>query len=68
MYGRVNGERLYRSGALPVLEKCPVQSEVGVAKGKKQHDKSWDIKDARWQVDKARIMKKRPPLNLHSNY
>ncbi len=43
-------ERLYRSGALPVLEKCLVQSENGVAKGKKQHDKRSDIKEreCRW--------------------
>ncbi len=73
LYGRVNREgytvvaRLYRSGALPVLEKCLVQSEnrrrqrckvkIGVAKGKKQHDKRSDIKEREWQVDKARIMK-----------
>jgi SsrA-binding protein len=31
--------------------------KIGVAKGKKQHDKRNDAKDREWQVDKARIMK-----------
>ncbi|XPE36590.1 SsrA-binding protein [Shigella flexneri] len=30
------------------------ESEIGVAKGKKQHDKRSDIKEREWQVDKAR--------------
>ena len=34
-----------------------VKVEIGVAKGKKQHDKRSDIKEREWQVDKARIMK-----------
>lgn len=31
--------------------------KIGVAKGKKLHDKRTDVKDREWQVDKARIMK-----------
>lgn len=31
--------------------------KIGVAKGKKLHDKRENIKDREWQVDKARIMK-----------
>ena len=31
--------------------------KVGVAKGKKLHDKREDIKDREWQVAKQRIMK-----------
>jgi SsrA-binding protein len=31
--------------------------KLGVAKGKKEHDKRDSIKDREWQVDKARIMK-----------
>ncbi len=42
-------EKAYRSGALPVLEKCLVQSENRLAKGKKQHDKRSDIKEREWQ-------------------
>ncbi|MDN0087619.1 SsrA-binding protein SmpB [Yersinia nurmii] len=34
-----------------------VKVKIGVAKGKKDHDKRDDIKDREWQVDKARIMK-----------
>ena len=34
---------------------CKVK--IGVAKGKKQHDKRSDLKDREWQLDKARIMK-----------
>nr|VUD33814.1 tmRNA-binding protein SmpB [Raoultella sp. NCTC 9187] len=34
---------------------CKVK--IGVAKGKKQHDKRTDLKDREWAVDKARIMK-----------
>ena len=42
---------------------CKVK--IGVAKGKKQHDKRSDIKEREWQVDKARIMKT-PPLTYIS--
>lgn len=31
--------------------------KIGLAKGKKDHDKRDDIKDREWKVDKARIMK-----------
>lgn len=31
--------------------------KIGLAKGKKQHDKRTDVKDREWAVDKARIMK-----------
>lgn len=34
---------------------CKVK--IGLAKGKKQHDKRSDAKDREWAVDKARIMK-----------
>ncbi|EOI8129841.1 SsrA-binding protein, partial [Klebsiella pneumoniae] len=34
---------------------CKVK--IGVAKGKKQHDKRTDLKDREWALDKARIMK-----------
>lgn len=32
--------------------------EVGVAKGKKEHDKRDAIKDRQWQIDRQRVMKK----------
>lgn len=35
----------------------PGKVKIGVAKGKKDHDKRSDIKEREWQLDKARIMK-----------
>ena len=34
-----------------------VKLEIGVAKGKKAHDKRQDIKDRDWKLDKARALK-----------
>ncbi|MFM2482843.1 SsrA-binding protein SmpB [Celerinatantimonas sp. YJH-8] len=34
-----------------------VKLEIGLAKGKKEHDKRSDIKDREWQRSKARVMK-----------
>ncbi len=62
LYGRVNREG-YTVVALSLYWKnawCKVK--IGVAKGKKQHDKRSDLKEREWQLDKARIMKKRRPL------
>ncbi|ATG16783.1 TPA: SsrA-binding protein SmpB [Providencia alcalifaciens] len=57
LYGRVNREG-YTVIALSLYWKnawCKVK--IGVARGKKAHDKRSDIKDREWQLDKARIMK-----------
>ncbi|GGI81582.1 SsrA-binding protein [Shewanella hanedai] len=35
-----------------------VKIEIGLGKGKKEHDKREDTKDREWQVEKARTMKK----------
>ncbi len=45
-------EKAIPYGALPVLEKCLVQSENRRRQSKKQHDKRSDIKEREWQVDK----------------
>lgn len=57
LFGKVNRDgftivalSLYWKGAWAKVK-------IGVAKGKKQHDKRDDIKDREWQRDKARIMK-----------
>lgn len=57
LYGKVNRDgftvvalSLYWKGAWAKVK-------IGLAKGKKQHDKRDDIKDREWQRDKARIMK-----------
>ena len=57
LYGKVNREG-YTVIALSLYWKnawCKVK--IGVAKGKKAHDKRSDIKEREWQLDKARIMK-----------
>ena len=36
-----------------------IKLEIGLAKGKKQHDKRADARDRDWQRDKARLMKLR---------
>lgn len=57
LYGKVNRDgftvvalSLYWKGAWAKVK-------IGLAKGKKQHDKRDDIKEREWQRDKARIMK-----------
>ncbi|MEY0471665.1 SsrA-binding protein SmpB [Providencia huaxiensis] len=57
LYGKVNREG-YTIIALSLYWKnawCKVK--IGVARGKKSHDKRSDIKEREWQLDKARIMK-----------
>ncbi|WP_272520269.1 SsrA-binding protein SmpB [Providencia sp. PROV223] len=57
LYGKVNREG-YTVMALSLYWKnawCKVK--IGVARGKKSHDKRSDIKEREWQLDKARIMK-----------
>ncbi|EFW12840.1 trans-translation protein [Serratia symbiotica str. Tucson] len=57
LIGRVNREG-YTVVALSMYWKnawCKVK--IGIAKGKKEHDKRDDIKDREWQKAKARIMK-----------
>jgi SsrA-binding protein len=39
-------------------KKCFVKIEIGVARGKQDHDKRDSIKEREWQRDKARVMKK----------
>ncbi|QKJ88277.1 SsrA-binding protein [Paramixta manurensis] len=57
LYGRINREG-YTIVALSLYWKnawCKLK--IGVAKGKKEHDKRDDIKEREWKLDKARIMK-----------
>ncbi len=57
LFGKVNRDG-YTVVALSLYWKnawCKLK--IGVAKGKKEHDKRDDIKDREWQVSKARIMK-----------
>jgi SsrA-binding protein len=57
LYGRVNREG-YTIVALSMYWKNAWSKiKIGVAKGKKEHDKRDDEKSREWQRDKARIMK-----------
>ncbi len=40
-------------------KKGKVKLEIGVARGKKQHDKRADSRDRDWQREKSRVLKKR---------
>ncbi|NBM71134.1 SsrA-binding protein SmpB [Proteus sp. G4406] len=57
IYGQINRDG-YTVVALSLYWKnawCKIK--IGVAKGKKDHDKRDTIKDREWKLDKARIMK-----------
>ncbi|WP_311746553.1 SsrA-binding protein SmpB [Proteus penneri] len=57
LYGQINRDG-YTVIALSLYWKnawCKIK--IGVAKGKKDHDKRETIKDREWKLDKARIMK-----------
>ncbi|PHM46295.1 SsrA-binding protein [Xenorhabdus mauleonii] len=57
LYGRINREG-YTIVALSMYWKNAWSKlKIGVAKGKKEHDKRSDIKEREWKLDKARIMK-----------
>ncbi|BAN97489.1 SmpB protein [Plautia stali symbiont] len=57
LFGRVNREG-YTVVALSLYWKNAwAKLKIGVARGKKEHDKRADIKDREWKMDKARIMK-----------
>lgn len=57
LYGSVNRDG-YTVMPLSLYWKGPwVKVKIGLAKGKKLHDKRADIKDREWQVAKERIMK-----------
>ena len=57
LYGSVNRDG-YTLMPLSLYWKGPwVKVKIGLAKGKKLHDKRADIKDREWQVAKERIMK-----------
>ncbi|PKH21945.1 SsrA-binding protein [Enterobacterales bacterium CwR94] len=57
LIGRVNREG-YTVVALSLYWKNAwAKLKIGVAKGKREHDKRDDIKEREWKLDKARIMK-----------
>ena len=58
--GRRGGtRRLHHRAAGAVLEAGRAKLRIGLAKGKKQHDKRATEKDRDWQRDKARVLRVR---------
>lgn len=57
LFGRVNREGMTLIALSLYWSKSWVKMKIGVAKGKKLHDKRDDQKNQDWQRDKARIMK-----------
>lgn len=56
VFGRVNRESYTVVSLLLYWKNEWVKLKIGVAKGKKEHDKRTDIKEREWQLNKARIM------------
>lgn len=57
LFGRVNREGMTLAALALYWSKSWVKIKIGVAKGKKLHDKREDSKEKDWARDKARIMK-----------
>jgi SsrA-binding protein len=57
LFGKVNREGYTILPLTLYWKKAWVKLEIGVGKGKKQHDKRADIKDKDWSRQKERIMK-----------
>ncbi|MBD1577373.1 MULTISPECIES: SsrA-binding protein SmpB [Vibrio] len=57
LFGRVNREGMTLIALSLYWSQSWVKMKIGVAKGKKLHDKRDDQKNQDWQRDKARIMK-----------
>lgn len=57
LFGRVNREGMTLVALSLYWSQSWVKMKIGVAKGKKLHDKRDDQKNQDWQRDKARIMK-----------
>ena len=57
LYGRINREGFTVVALSMYWKNAWCKVKIGVAKGKKQHDKRTDLKAREWQLDKARIMK-----------
>ncbi|MFP3028908.1 MAG: SsrA-binding protein SmpB [Arsenophonus sp.] len=57
IFGKINREG-YTAIALSLYwRNAWCKLKIGIAKGKKEHDKRSDIKNREWKLDKARIMK-----------
>ncbi|USD65825.1 SsrA-binding protein SmpB [Vibrio sp. SCSIO 43136] len=57
LFGRVNREGMTLVATTMYWSRSWAKIKVGVAKGKKLHDKRTDMKEKDWARDKARVMK-----------
>lgn len=57
LIGRINREGMTLAALSLYWSRSWVKIKIGVAKGKKLHDKRTDMKEKDWARDKARIMK-----------
>ncbi len=57
LIGRINREGMTLAALSMYWSRSWVKIKIGVAKGKKLHDKRTDMKEKDWARDKARIMK-----------
>ncbi|MCR9297397.1 SsrA-binding protein SmpB [Vibrio fluvialis] len=57
LFGRINREGMTLIATALYWSRSWVKIKIGVAKGKKLHDKREDLKDKDWQRQKARVMK-----------
>ncbi|MCG3723307.1 SsrA-binding protein SmpB [Vibrio cincinnatiensis] len=57
LFGRINREGMTLVALSLYWSRSWVKLKIGVAKGKKLHDKRDDLKDKDWQRQKARVMK-----------
>jgi SsrA-binding protein len=57
LVGRINREGMTLAALTLYWSRSWVKIKIGVAKGKKLHDKRTDMKEKDWARDKARIMK-----------
>lgn len=57
LFGRVNRDGMTLTALSLYWSRSWAKLKVGVAKGKKLHDKRTDVKERDWQREKARVMK-----------
>ncbi len=57
LFGRINREGMTLTALSLYWSRSWAKLKIGVAKGKKLHDKRTDLKDKDWQRQKARVMK-----------
>lgn len=57
LFGKINREGQTAVALSLYWKNAWCKVKIGIAKGKKEHDRRFNIKDREWKLDKARIMK-----------